>query len=727
MIDFCKEKGFFNIQTPNTCYIIRIFPDGTAAHVYYGARLNGDDMSYYHLFRERAFSPMCKIGGHISSPDCILQEYPTACRGDYRTPALEIEGRDGRRDCELKYSNYRIVKGKPEIPQLPQLGADFNEAETLELVLEDSTAEIKVILSFTAFSDMDIIARHTEIINTGNNEIKLKNAASMNLDLWLCGDYEFIDLYGAWAREHAAERVPLHHGVTVCESRRGSTGHQQNPFAALVSPGTDENSGEVYAAALVYSADFRITAERDQFDGVRLQAGINPATFTWLLEPGKSFVTPEALLTFSNSGLSGMSHTFHTAVRRHLGRSAYLKAKRQIVINCWEAMYYDFNAEKIRKFAKKCRGLGIDTFVLDDGWFGKRDDDRSSLGDWFVNKEKLPGGLEELIDICKKAGMKFGLWFEPEMISEDSDLFREHPDWCIHTVGRKPLKSRYQYVLDYSRPEIADAIYTRISKILKENDISYVKWDMNRNITDNGSDYLSPDRQGEHTHRYILGVYSLMKRLTDEFPNVLFEGCSGGGGRFDLGMLYYMPQIWTSDNTDAVARLEIQYGNSLVFPLSSMSAHISACPNHQTGRITPFKTRSDVAQLCNFGYELDPAKLNDEEFKEIAEQIKLHRRLEPLVEKGTLYRLISPFGGNTFAWEAASPDKSFACAVFVRKLAVPNDPGYILKLKGLDPDKKYTVEQLGLNLSGAALMNAGIPIVELGGDSISMLFTVKEI
>ena len=724
MISYCEKTGFFYLNTPSTEYVIRILPDGTVSHVYYGGRLSSEELSYYNLFRKRAFSPMCNMGTLVSSPDCIPQEYPTFGRGDYRLPALEIEAADGRRVCELKYSSHKITAGKPKISGLPQTLAGSEEADTLEIELEDPVAGVKVSLFYTAFSKLDLIARHTEIKNIGQNRLKINRAASASFDLWLGDNFELLNLHGAWAREFATERTPLHHGITSCDSRRGSTGHQQNPFIALVDKNADEDHGEVYALALVYSSDFSMSVERDQFNGLRIQAGINPLNFSWLLESGETFTAPEALLTYTDRGLTAMSHTFHATVRGYLGKSAAANKNRQIVINNWEAMYYDFDSDKLKRFIESCKGLGIDTFVLDDGWFGRRNTDRTSLGDWQINREKLPGGFEEITETCRKCGMKFGLWFEPEMVSEDSELFRSHPDWCIQSPERNIIKSRFQYVLDFSRREVVDEVYRRVLKILRENDISYVKWYMNRNITDNGSDSLPNDAQGEHSHRYILGVYSLMERLTSEFPNILFEGCSGGGGRFDFGILYYMPQIWTSDDSDALERLQIQYGNSMVYPTSSMAAHVSATPNHQTGRVTPFKTRGAVAMMCNFGYELNISALNIEEIEEIRRQTERRRRLAPLVEEGILYRLADPFSGNNFAWQLVSSDKSFSCAAFVQKLSVPNDPGFILKLKGLDPDRIYNIEELGLRLHGDTLMKAGIPILPEKLDCYSLELTL---
>ena len=725
MIFYDEKIKTFYLNTKSTSYVMRILPNGMLNHVYYGAGIPCDNISYYNLFRERAFSPICHIGNTVTSKDCIPQEYPTFGRGDYRRPAIEIEAAGGRRVCSLKYASHSIVKGKPKMERLPQLLADEAESETLTITLDDRVAGLSAVLYYTVFKNSDIIARRTEIVNNSGAPIRLNKAASANVDMLLKNDYDLINLNGAWGREFAIERVPLHHGITSCDSHRGATGHQQNPFIVLAEKNACEESGEVYGFALIYSSDFSMSLEKDQFNGIRVQMGINSFDFSWNLKPGETFATPEALMVYSGKGLTGMSHEFHGACRRYLGRSRTGLAKRRIVINNWEAMSYDFDAEKLKSFIKSCSGYGIDTFVLDDGWFGKRNSEDSSLGDWEVNSDKLPNGLSEIIETCRSNGLEFGLWIEPEMVSENSRLFSLHPDWCIHVKNRRTVKSRGQYVLDFSRPEVVDYIYGKISDILRHNDISYVKWDMNRNITDNGSDALPNGCQGEHSHRYILGVYDLMERLTGEFSDVLFEGCSGGGGRFDFGILYYMPQIWTSDDSDAIERTCIQYGSSLVYPPSAMSAHVSACPNHQTGRITPFKTRGDVAQLCNFGYELDISKLGEDEKELIKRQVAVHKSIEDLVETGDYYRLINPFEENTFAWEAVSRDKRKAYAVFVRKLSVPNDPGYFLRLRGLDGSLKYTVKELGITVSGAALMNAGIPILMKDMDYSSVTYTVE--
>ncbi|MBQ1961649.1 MAG: alpha-galactosidase, partial [Clostridia bacterium] len=562
----------------------------------------------------------------ITTIDAIPQECPSCGRGDYRSPAVIIENEDGRTVSEFKYLHFKHYSGVPVIEGLPQLDKNTDDVETLELVLKDTISGVSVHLYYSVFEESDIIARHMRINNCSGKAVTVRRAMSASFDLEEKG-FEMISLAGRWACERSVERLPLRNGKTIISSSRGATGHNLSPFAALARNNTDEDHGEVYAMTLVYSGSFEFGADVGQFGSTRFFAGIDGESFSWKLQNEEEFVTPQALLTYSAEGLGKMSHNFHNACRGHLGVCSQNK-KHPVLLNLWEAFYFDVTEEAVIKSIRAIRGTGIDTVVLDDGWFGKRVNDESSLGDWFINKDKFPGGFEAIISECRSSGLKFGLWFEPEMISEDSELYRKHPDWCIKIDGITPVKSRNELVLDMSRPEVVDALYKQISRLIRENGISYIKWDMNRNITDCGSVTLEPDRQGEHSHRYILGVYSLMERLTKKFPNVFFEGCAGGGGRFDFGILYYMPQIWASDNSDAIARLKIQYGTSMVFPPETMSAHISDCPNHQTGRITPISTRGNVAQLFSFGYEFDPSKLTLDQRRNISDEIARHRAYE---------------------------------------------------------------------------------------------------
>ena len=724
MINFVSQNKTFYLTTENTSYILKVLENGLLCHWYYGKRIADDNLDYYNLFGPRNYLPQFNTGDYRLSRDTAPLEYPTNGNGDFRRAALSVVNSYGQSVNDLLYKEHKITKGKPSLCGLPSFDTNTENTETLEIVLQDSVTGYEVSIFYSVFENEDAITRHSVIKNTTDKPITLASAQSVSLD-FPHSDFDLITLHGAWARERHIKRRPLCDGAISVESRRGASGHQQNPFAALCSHDANEDNGDVYGFSLVYSGNFRTVAEVEQYGTARFQLGINPENFSYYLEPQESFVTPEAVMVYSDKGLSGMSKSFHNMCRNHLGKSADKNIKRPLLINSWEAMYFNMTEERIENFVKNCKGLGIDTFVLDDGWFGHRDSDNSSLGDWFVDKNKFPNGLGNVIKICKDNGMNFGIWFEPEMISRDSELFKKHPDWCIHAEGKEPIESRNQLVLDMSRPEVVECIYEQVAAILKEYDISYVKWDMNRNITDNGSPVLSPEKQGEHAHRYILGVYELMKKLTNDFPDVLFEGCAGGGGRFDFGILYYMPQFWTSDDTDAIERLKIQYGTSLVYPLSSMTAHVSDCPNHQTGRTVSFKTRGDVAQVCNFGYELDVSRISDKEKEQIKEQVALHKRIEPMIYEGDFYRLASPFEKEYCSWQVVSKDKKASFVVVAMQKASPHMGGMFIKLKGLEENTEYTVKELGVTLHGSTLMNAGILITKEYKDFATATFEIE--
>lgn len=711
MIFFREETKTFYLNTSNSSYIIKILKDDMLCHWYYGASVGDENLDHLNLFTKHEYMQSEEVGKWIVSKDSAPFEYPISGNGDFRSPALILENEFGQRTANFVFKSYRIFKEKDEINGLPSFDKNVENVDTLEIVLKDTVSNFEVSLFYSVFEKEDAITRRTVIHNTSKKPLKLYSAQSFSMD-FQAEQFDFITLDGAWARERHINRRTLTTGTTSIESRRGATGHQHNPFGALVSTDTNEHSGIAYGFALVYSGNFKITADVDQFGSTRIQAGINPFNFCYNLGAEESFYTPEVVLVFSKNGLNGMSQCFHEMCRNHLGKSSE-KLVRPIVINSWEAMYFDMSEKKIESFVSNCKDLGIDTFVLDDGWFGKRDNDHTSLGDWFIDETKFPNGFTPVVKACKENDMKFGLWIEPEMISRKSRLFDAHPDWCIHVENKEPTESRQQLVLDMSRPEIVDYIYESIAEILKKYKITYVKWDMNRNITDAGSVKLSPEQHGEFGHRYILGVYELMRRLTTNFPEILFEGCAGGGGRFDFGVLYYMPQIWTSDDTDAMERLKIQYGTSMVYPLSSMTAHVSACPNHQTERITNFKTRGDVAQICNFGYELDIAKLSRSEKIQIKEQIALHKRLENMIASGTFYRIDSPFKNDFCSWQIVSSNKKSAFVMFASQKVTPNIAGHYIKLKGLLPDKIYQISPLSLRLSGKTLMNFGLPITQM--------------
>lgn len=727
-IFFDETKGLFHLQSRNTSYMIQLVR-GYAAHAYFGAKLRQDsNLDELLTFKERAsFSPNPLPDDKTISLDTLPQEYPQYGTGDFRSPAYQVRLANGARATELSYKSHRIIPGKPALEGLPSVYVEReSEAETLELELFDAVSGLTVYLCYTVFEDFDAIARSARFRNDSGEAIQIERALSASVD-FADASYDALYLSGAWARERHVQRRRLAPGLTGISSRRGASSHQQNPFLALLRPEADERQGEVYGFSLIYSGNFTAEAEVEQFGTTRVSLGINPFEFNWKLAPGETFQTPEAVLVYSSEGLGGMSRTFHRLYRTRLCRGQFRDQERPILVNNWEATYFDFNADKIEAIAKAGSELGIELFVLDDGWFGHRDSDNSSLGDWYEDRRKLPQGLGDLARRVKETGLQFGLWVEPEMVSPDSELYRAHPDWCLHVPGRRRTEARDQLVLDMSREDVRQYLYERLSDIFSSVPVSYVKWDMNRNMTEVGSAASPAERQGEIAHRYILGLYELLERLTSEFPHILFESCSGGGGRFDPGMLYYMPQTWTSDDTDAVERLKIQYGTSIVYPVSTMGAHVSAVPNHQVERTTSLKFRGDVAMSGNFGYELDLTKFTDEE-KEIAKaQIAIYKEIRGLVQQGELYRLKSPFEGGETAWMFVSPDKNEALLFYFRVLAEPNGPLRSVKLEGLDPAKDYAVVDNGKVYGGDRLMSAGLSVASVSRDFSSILVRLKAV
>ncbi|EOS56624.1 alpha-galactosidase [Paenibacillus barengoltzii] len=725
-IFFDEAQGLFHLQSRNTSYIIQLV-HGYPAHAYFGAKLrHGSNLDQLLTFQERAsFSPNPIPEDKSISLDSLPQEYPQYGTSDFRSPAYQVRLANGTRATELTYRSHRIVPGKPALEGLPAVYVEQeHEAETLELELEDRVSGLVVVLSYTVFADFDAITRSARLTNGSNESLQLERALSASVD-FPDAAYDALYLSGAWARERHVQRRRLAPGVTGISSRRGSSSHQQNPFLALLRPDATEQQGEVYGFSLVYSGSFTAEAEVEQFGTTRVQIGINPFDFTWKLEPGDSFQTPEAVLVYSAEGLGGMSRTYHRLYRTRLCRGQFRDQERPILVNNWEATYFDFNADKIEAIAKAGSELGIELFVLDDGWFGRRDRDNNSLGDWFEDRRKLPDGLANLARRVKDTGLQFGLWFEPEMVSPDSDLYRAHPDWCLHVPDRRRTEARDQLVLDMSRSDVRQYLYERLSAIFSTVPITYVKWDMNRNMTEIGSAVSPAERQGEVAHRYMLGLYELLERLTSEFPHILFESCSGGGGRFDPGMLYYMPQTWTSDDTDAAERLKIQYGTSIVYPVSTMGAHVSAVPNHQVERTTPLTFRGDVAMSGNFGYELDLTRFTEEEKETAKRQIAIYKEIRGLVQQGDLYRLQSPFEGNETAWMFVSPDQNEALLFYFRVLAEPNGPLRSVKLQGLDPAKDYEVAGSSEVYGGDRLMNAGLSMASVRGDFSSKMIHLK--
>lgn len=712
MISYHKSLKTFRLDTKKSTYLISVNPDGRIFHSWYGSRISDDDVTYLQPCSQNAsFSADVPEGGYTI--DTKLCEYPCNGAGDFRISALSVRGATGASATDIRYVTNNFYKGKKPLAGLPASYDNGNDCDTLEITAVDSLTGATVILSYSVFEEYDAIARSVKIINKGDKPFEIERVLSGCYDFSGI-DFDFIHLYGAHAKERQLERVPVHHGIFSVGSKRGASSHNHNPFVALASKGTDEDHGQAYGFCLLYSGNFIMECEQDTFGNTRLLCGINPTDFGWTLKPGEEFTSPEVISVYSENGLGQMSRNFHKIIRNNICRGKYKTSRRPILVNNWEATYFDFDSDKLVAIAKDAAELGIEMLVMDDGWFGVRNSDNCSLGDWFVNEKKIKGGLQTLVERVKALGLKFGIWFEPEMISPDSELYRAHPDWCIHVEGRDRSLGRQQSVLDMSRKDVRDNIFDQMSAILKSADIPYVKWDFNRNITEAGSALLPPEQGKEFFHRYVLGVYELLERLLTAFPDLLLEGCSGGGGRFDAGMLYYSPQIWTSDNTDAMDRCFIQWGTSYVYPASSMSAHVSAVPNHQTARTESIVTRGDVAMGGAFGYELDLNKLKDTDKEAIKKQVEDYKKYYELVNYGDYYRLISPFETETHcAWEYVKEDASEALVTFV-VIQHKMHREYKVFPKGLDPDSRYLIEGRNFScpaeLSGDTIMNAGIPV-----------------
>lgn len=720
---FSDNMTIFTINAKDTTYALARLEDGHIAHIYYGKHIEDDDISYLLKLGENPFTEKVNKRDMGTIMDSYLFEYPCHGIGDYREPCIMINDEYGMSSLDLKYVSHKIYKGKPDIVQpglvkLPSTFANEAEADTLEITLKDNRTGLEAVLIYTAFNDLDVITRSVKLKNTGDNKISIRRILSACVD-FDNADYDFITLNGSWARERIIERSPLHHGKQGVDSVKGESSHQNNPFAALVSHNANEDMGEAFGFNFVYSGNFFLQAEVTQHKKTRFVMGINHFDFSWLLEKGEEFAAPEVVMVYSDSGIGKMSRTFHDLYRNHLIRGEYAHKRRPVLINNWEATYFNFDTDKLIAIAKEAAKSGIEMLVMDDGWFGHRESDNSSLGDWFVNENKIKGGLKYLVDEVNKLGLKFGIWFEPEMISPDSELYKLHPEWAIQVKGMPMTQSRAQYVLDYSNKEVRDYIYSLIRKILDSANIEYIKWDMNRQLTEVGSTSLPAERQRELWHRYVLGVYDVMNRLTTDYPHLLLENCSGGGARFDAGMLYYSPQIWTSDDTDAYERLKIQHGTSICYPPSAMGAHVSDCPNHTVGRNTPFNTRGNVAMVGTFGYELDITKISESDRSQIPSQVQQFKKCNPLVLNGDQYRIGNIFEDNTWdAWLFVSKDKTVAAFTYVQALARPNYPSRRIKLKGLDENKKYKISKTGEIHTGNVLMNAGIDI-NLYGDFAS--------
>lgn len=728
LITVDQKKKIFHLHNSKISYLLSVEDGGTLCHLYFGKRVNDYHGQLRYPRVDRGFSG--NLPGSLErrfSRDTLPKEYSTAGEMDYHTPAAIVRQKDGSNALFLTYKDYQIVDGKPDLKGLPHAWVKNNsEAQTLIVTLEDKKTGLLFDLLYTIYRDRAVITRSVKVRNEGKEPVKLEKVASMQID-FVGRDFETITLPGAHAHERTIDRNHINQGIHAYQSHRGTSSHQMNPFLALVDPETTEFNGDAYGFAFVYSGNHKFEVEKDQIEQLHVNVGINDFDFNWQLKAGQSFQTPEVLMVYSDHGLNQMSQTFHSLIHDRIMRSKFKDSLRPIVVNNWEATYFDFDEEKLKPIVDEAKKLGIEMFVLDDGWFGHRDDDNSSLGDWQVFDKKFPQGLGHFADYVHEQGLKFGLWFEPEMISYDSNLYKEHPDYLMQVPGRQPSPSRNQYLLDLGRKEVRQNIFEQMSKILSSGKIDYIKWDMNRHLSDIYEADLPADRQGETYHRYVLGLYDLLEKLDQAFPDILLEGCSGGGGRFDAGMAYYEPQIWCSDDSDAIDRLFIQEGTSLVYPQSMMTSHVSVSPNEQNGRITPFKTRGIVAMWGDLGYELDLTKLSQEDREAVAKQVKEYKKIRQITQFGKLYRLKSARTSNQCAWEVISPDQNEVILSVVKMMASGQPAITKTKLVGLDENRHYEDEDSHLVYGGDELMNLGIYDPVEQGDFKAQMYHFKAI
>lgn len=723
----------FTLHTRHTTYQMQVNPLGQLLHLYYGDRFDAGNAA--HLIGDSG-AIFCPEPGELSlgergyAANILPQEYPAAGTGDYRPVCLRASFADGGGSVALRYVSHTVRRGKPPLEGLPGLYFDDEEVDSLLVTMADAVTGLRVELQYAVAEAYDVVTRSARIVNDTGTSLYLEAALSCCLE-FLTADYHLIRFLGRPLMERQMVRTPLTQGEMVAGSRFGVSSHQANPFAILCAPQATETGGDCYGVSLLYSGSFVINAAVDMFDQTRLTIGIHPEGFRYRLAPGEAFQTPEAVLCYSNEGLGLLSRRYHRVFREHLCRGRYRDGPRPLLVNSWEAVLYDFDAERLLAIADQAAEVGIELLVIDDGWFGKRDDDQSSLGDWVVNEAKLKQPLRYLSDRLHAKGMKLGLWFEPEMVSEDSDLYRHHPDWCLHVPGRPPCRGRNQLVLDMSRDEVVDYLRQAMSAILVEGGIDYVKWDMNRPLTDIWSAALPADLQGEVAHRYVLGVYRLLESMVTAFPHILFEGCASGGGRFDAGMLYYTPQIWCSDNSDAMDRLLIQYNTSFGYPVSCMGSHVSPCPNHQVGRTTPLKTRSVVAMAGTFGYEMDLCTLTGEEKALVRAQVAAYKRYAAVIRQGDYYRLTDPYKDGPVAWQFVSPDRRVSLVGCVLRLVKPNARPVLFRLQGLDPLGQYRLvidgEEQAKPLSGETLMKAGLVREYIKEDYVGCLIELTRV
>lgn len=726
-IIFNEQSKTFTLHTRHTTYQMKIGNLDYLLHLYYGPTMHDADLSYQIMQYDRGFSgnPYESRDSRTFSLDAQPQEFSTQQQGDFRAASIEVVNADGSYSFNGKVSRFTIQEGKYELTTLPCTFAREDEhADTLEIILSDDISDVEVILLYSVFEEADIITRAVKVFNKGDASIHLKKIMSVCLDFLNGLDMDLVSLPGRYGQERQVERQKMTHHIHTIGSVRGSSSHQQNPFVILCGRESCEDYGACYGFSLVYSGNFLAEAELDQYDQLRLVMGINPKQFVYEIRPGEAFEGPEVVMAFTEHGFTGLTHLYHDFYRANLCRSKFVSdVRRPVLINSWEAAFMDFDDVKLIEIAKAAKNMGVDMLVMDDGWFGKRDDDNSGLGDWVVNEEKIRGGLHKLVEQINSLGMKFGIWFEPEMVSEDSDLYRAHPEWAMQIPGRHAVRSRNQMALDMSRKDVQDYLIQSVNAILDDADIYYVKWDINRSLTDIWSNVLSPDKQGEVYHRYILGLYRVMNEIILTHPDILFEGCSGGGGRYDPGMLHYYPQYWVSDNNNPIDRLKLHYGTSFVYPISTMGAHIS-----DSGKFVPLQTKAVVAMCGTFGYELDASKLSEEEQDICREQSDLFRKYYPIIFSGDYYRLSNPFEvGNMTAWQHVTKDKTESLLSVVVTNLTCNGPQEYVKAKGLIPDAMYRINDGEQVLSGAALMHAGLPIDREVPEYSSFQFYLKQV
>ena len=727
-IHFKKDNKIIQINTENSMYQMQIDKYDRLIHLYYGKNTGDDDLDYLIQKYDRGFSPNPNEAGNdrTYSLDVLPQEYTGTDNGDYRICCLEVCNKNGNRQVDLKYKSHKIYNGKYSLNGLPALFDHKGNTQTLEILMQDDVIGLEVKLLYGVFEKEDVITRSVIIKNHSKENVQIDKILSANLD-FSYGDFDIINFTGRHTMERQMQRSKVTQGIYQIGSIRGTSSHQQNPFGILCERNASETYGDCYGLSFLYSGNFIMEVEQDQFFQTRMTMGIHPHDFSFILESEQEFIAPEVVMSYSSCGFEKLSHNYHKIFRENLCRSNYINKRPPILVNNWEATYFDFTGEKLIEIAKQAKELGIEMLVMDDGWFGKRDDDNSGLGDWFVNEEKLGCSLSEFVNQINKIGLKFGLWFELEMVSEDSCLYREHPEWCLTVPGRKPFRGRNQLVLDMGRKDVQEYIKKCFFDIMDQANIEYVKLDMNRSIGNVYANDLPAQRQGEVLHRYVLGLYNVLNAIVERYPDLLIESCSGGGGRFDAGMLYYAPQAWCSDNTDAIDRIKIQYGSSFGYPISSVGSHVSVCPNEQTGRTVPIETRGAVAMAGTFGYELDLTQMNDEDKEAVKIQIEQYKKYADIIRQGQYYRITNPMENTEFAaWEFVSEEKNQALMFYTALNSNSNGRVHLLKFKGLDPEKIYVIEGNTRKYYGKTLMYAGIPVPMRVKEYETMTFYVKE-